>query len=174
MKSNFLSKTMFSLSAFTVFSYLFQLAKTALAVFFPEGIEFASLDAATKGIPLVNGAATTSCSLAANLKNNDCLRTATNRIRFFFLNAVCKPWSFFNACRKDLFPCAVMFSFLVLDFCFVLFCLYAAVRALCPEIADAVGITELTGVSNIKEVKGIRQCYLYLKQHFILWNGLGI
>lgn len=173
MKSNFVSKTMFSLSAFTVFSYLFQLVK-ALAALFSEGIEFASLDAVTKGIPLVNGAATTSCSLAANLKNHDFLRTSANRIRFFFLKAVCKPCSFFNACRKDLFPCALMLSFLVLDFCFVLFCLYATVRVLCPEIADAVGITELTGVSNIKEVKGIRQCYLYLKQNLIFWKGAGL
>lgn len=167
MLSNIVSKlmsvAMFFLAVFTAISYVFQIAKPFLLA---DGMDVASFDSATKGVPLLNGATTTTNSLITKFKSNEWLRSFVNKTKFCILVLLCKPLSLFTKRKEDLYTTLAMSFFLVLDFCFVLFCAYAAMRTFCPNFADSIGLTDFVAVSNIKEVKGIRQCYLYLKQQF--------
>ena len=131
-----------------------------------DGAFSTPIDSTCKAMPLVNGATTTSSSLIGKFKSKEWLRTFVNKVKFTLLALLCKPLSVLKRGKYELFTTLAMAFFLVLDFCFVLFCAYAAMRTFCPNFADSIGLTDFAAVSNIKEVKGIRQCYLYLKQQF--------
>lgn len=169
MLSNNVSKitsvAMFFLAVFTALSYVFQIAKPFLIA---DGMDVASLDSATKSVPLVNGAATTTSSLINKFKGKEWIRSFVNKAKFCLLVLACKPLSVFRYKRRfESLVIVTMFCGLVLDFGFVLFCAFATIRTLSPDFADAIGLTDLSAVSNIKEVKGIKQCYLYIKQQFL-------
>lgn len=169
MLSKIVSKTLSvlktSLVGATVASYVYSLLKPFLALL---DIELVSFDSVTKCVPLVNGATTTSGTLIGKFKNRDCFRSFANKVVFCVLTVCCNPLSVFTKNRHELVSAAVMFFFLVLDLLFVIFCLYMSMRTLCPKFAESMGLGDMTVVSNIKEIKGIRQCYLYLKQQLFL------
>lgn len=163
--SNFLQISKLSLVAATAASHCTRLL-FQFGLFEEDGFEI--LDSTTKGMPLVNGAVATSGSLFSKLNSKEKLISFFNKLKFFFLSLLCKPFSVFRKSRCELFTIAAMIFFMVLDLLFVLFCAYAALRTFCPGFADSIGLRDLTAVSNLKEVKGLRQCYLYLKQHLMM------
>lgn len=163
--SNFGLKAQLTVTICTCASYVILLLEF-IANCLVDGAFSTPFDSTCKAMPLVNGATTTSSSLIGKFKSKEWLRTFVNKTKFCILVLLCKPFSLFTKRKEDLYTTLAMTFFIVLDFCFVLFCAYAALRTFCPNFADSIGLTDFAAVSNIKEVKGIRQCYLYLKQQF--------
>ncbi len=163
--SKITSKGQFTVTFCTFVCDIYLLVVALLDCLIDGGFSTA-LDSTCKTVPLVNGATTTSSSLISKLKSKEWLSTFVNKVKFSLLALLCTPLTLLKKGKYEFYSTVSMFLLLVLDFCFVFFCAYAALRTFCPDFANAIGLTELTAVSNIKEVKGIRQCYVYFKQQF--------